>query len=598
MPRLTDTTAPTITSGNVAPTSISTGQTVTATFILQDTTGVAGCSATVYNSNNVDVMTSTSCNRASGTPQNGAWQIFLPINNSNGPGTYTIRASASDTNGNVTPLTSIGGFSIVGPSVANLGTLPTPVTIGINYVDQIVLNGFNFGSISGFSSGYTWTVKVTNASGNVVTTLPVGSNQTYITGLSGSTTYKVFLVATDTAGGTKSSAALTITTLIPADVQAPVINSNSVTVTPSSLYENGNISLVVPASDNVGISLISARIRINGQTVSSGGNGLTTGVFNLSRTSGTSSLGTWTGISGMNFKYGQSDGYLLPGIYDVDISATDGAGNTSSVTKEAAFILGAQAGGAIIASANVESVSGSFLPGSTVRINANVVAYNQSISAVRYTSDGYNLNKFGVLSETSTNAYSKNFSGTFAISANQSPGNFTINLVAETGNGRSSSAFSIAITVAAPLVSDTQAPSALARSASLSSPSITGQTVSVPNIGNISDGMSTNSDFTVAMDVSDNVGVTQVTFYVDTSGDPTRMGTQIPSTIGYANLISGNAKNGVWSASSRFPSISELSRLFSTACGRYTVRVIAYDAAGNTMGPLAARVIDIVSCSK
>lgn len=598
MPRATDTTSPSITSGNFAPTSISVGQTVTASFILQDTTAVAGCSATVYNSNNIDVMTSTACTRASGTAQNGAWQIFLTMNNSNGPGSYTVKVSASDTNGNVTPLTSIGGFSIVGPSVANLGTLPTPATIGINYVDQIVLNGFNLGSISGFSSGYNWTVKVTNSSGITVATLPVGSNQTYITGLSGSTTYRVSLVATDSAGGTKSSAVLTITTLIPADTQAPVINSNSVTVTPSSLYENGNISLVVPASDNLGISLISARIRINGQTVSSGGNGLTTGVFNLSRTSGTSSLGTWSGTTGMNFKYGQSDGYLLPGIYDLDISATDAAGNSSSITKEAAFILGAQAGGAIIASANIESVSGSFLPGSTVRLNANVIAYNQTISAVRFTSDGYNLNKNGVLAEVSGNSYSKYYSTTFVIAANQAPGNFTINLIAETANGRSSGSNSVSITVVPATVLDTQAPSALARSASLSSPSITGQTVSVPNIGNISDGMSTNSDFTVSMEVSDNVGVASVTFYVDTSGDPSRMGTQIPSTIGYANLISGNSKTGVWSASSRFPSISDLSRVFSTACGRYTVRVIAYDAAGNTMGPLAARVIDIVSCSQ
>jgi len=335
---------------------------------------------------------------------------------------------------------------------------------------------------------------------------------------------------------------------------------------------------------------------MNSQTVSSGGNGLSTGTLNLIKTAGTSSLGTWTGTSGMNFKFGSSDGYLLPGIYDIDISATDAAGNTSSITKAAAFILGWQAGGAIISSANVESVSATLLPGGNIRINANVIAYNQIISAVRFNSDGYNLNKTGVLSEISGNSYSKNFSTTFAIAANQAPGNFVINLVVETANGRSSGTFPVSISVL-PLATDTQAPTAVARTASLSSPSITGQIVSVLNIGNVSDGMSTNSDYTVAMEVSDNVGVSSVTFYVDTAGDPTRMGTQIPSTIGYANLVSGNSKSGIWSATSHFPSILELSK-FSTACGRYTVRVIAYDSAGNTMGPLPARVIDIVSCSQ
>jgi hypothetical protein len=52
--------------------------------------------------------------------------------------------------------------------------------------------------------------------GTVVSTLPVGSNQTYITGLQGNTTYKVYLIATDTSGVSKSSSPLTVTTLIPA----------------------------------------------------------------------------------------------------------------------------------------------------------------------------------------------------------------------------------------------------------------------------------------------------------------------------------------------------------------------------------------------
>ena len=140
---------------------------------------------------------------------------------------------------------------------------------------------------------------------------------------------------------------------------------------------------------------------------------------------------------------------------------------------------------------------------------------------------------------------------------------------------------------------DTQPPALIAGSASLASPSITGQIVSIPVIGNVSDGMSTNSDFTVAINVSDNIGVSSVTFWVDSSGDPARLGTQISGTSGSANLISGTAQNGRWSYSAHFPSAGAL----SGGCGRYTVRVVATDAAGNSTGTQAAREIDIVTCT-
>jgi len=145
---------------------------------------------------------------------------------------------------------------------------------------------------------------------------------------------------------------------------------------------------------------------------------------------------------------------------------------------------------------------------------------------------------------------------------------------------------------------DTQPPSILAGSGTLSSPSITGQVVSIRSIGNISDGMSTNSDYTVAINISDNVGVSSVNFYVDSSGDPAQLGTQIASTLGNGSLISGTAQNGTWSYSSHFPSAGTLLATLSTGCGRYTVRVSATDAAGNSTGTIAAREIDIVTCTQ
>ena len=467
-------------------------------------------------------------------------------------------------------------------SISSLGAIPAPITIGINYVNQIVLNSPLLGNIPGYSATFNWSIKTVNSSGSVVSNLPANTgNQIYITGLTAGTSYSVYITATDSVGGSKSSAPLMTSTQAAADTQAPVIDLNSTTVSPSTLYENGTITIVAPISDNVGVTSVNVTL---GQLS-----------FKLTKTAGSATSGTWSGSSGMNYKWGQSDGYLPPGVYSPVITASDSAGNSSSVGGPS-FVLGAQAGGATIASANATSVSGTLYPGGTVQITVNTIAYNQTISAVRYSSDGYNLNKSGLLTEVSGNSYNKNFAATFTLASNQAPGNYTINLVAETANGRSSTTFPVNVTVSSAPV-DTKVPSIVAGSATLSSPSITGQVVSVPSIGNISDGMSTDSDYTLSINVSDDVGVSSVTFYVDTSGDSARLGSQIPSTIGYATLVSGNAQNGIWSATSHFPSMAGLSS-FSTACGRYTARVLAYDAAGNASGPIAARSIDIVSCSR
>jgi secreted trypsin-like serine protease len=238
----------------VAPTSISVGQNVTATFRLSDDFGITSCGATVYNVNNVDTTTSTVCTKISGTASSGIWQVTLNLNSSNNPGAYTIRAFGTDASGKTSTRVQIGSFTIVGPSVSNITTMPTLQTIGINYVDQIVLNGINFGTISPNSpSSYTWTVRVTNSVGTIITTVPTGSNQTYITGLTGGTTYKVYLVATDSSGGTKLSNALTITTLTAADSQNPVVVIGSGVLTTSTLQSSGGtVAVTYRVTDDVG----------------------------------------------------------------------------------------------------------------------------------------------------------------------------------------------------------------------------------------------------------------------------------------------------------------------------------------------------------
>jgi hypothetical protein len=255
--------------------------------------------------------------------------------------------------------------------------------------------------------------------------------------LQGNTTYKVYLVATDTSGATKVSSALTITTLTPADVQSPTVNISSMTVTPGTLMENGTINVLVPISDNVGVSSVTARIVRNPNSISIPNvSGLSSGNLNLTRSLGTTLSGTWSGSSSMNFNYGSSDGYLIPGIYDIVVSASDVAGNNTTVTKTSAFVLGSQAGGPVIASTDIVPVSGSVTPGSSVKISTRVVAYNQTISSVQISSDGSNLNLTKSLSFVSGTSSDGIFETTITIPNNMNSGTYSFRIIANTANGR------------------------------------------------------------------------------------------------------------------------------------------------------------------
>ncbi|MTA53008.1 MAG: trypsin-like serine protease, partial [Actinobacteria bacterium] len=306
-------------SGSVTPSNISVGQNVTATFRLTDDIGITACGATVYNVNNIDSTTNTTCAKLSGTATDGIWQVSLNLNSSNNPGAYTIKAFGTDASGKTSTRVQVGSFTIVGPSVSNLTTMPTLQTIGINYVDQIVLNGINFGSISPNSPGsYAWTVRVTNSAGTIITTVPTGSNQTYITGLTGSTTYKVYLVATDSSGATKLSNALTVTTLAPASasdsIKPVVVDGSSEMVSGWTMKIGMTPTLSLIATDNVGVENV---------TVTLIANNLTVGTFNASLFSGTKANGVWR--VQLSFT-----GSTFVGNWKVSAIATDAAGNQST----------------------------------------------------------------------------------------------------------------------------------------------------------------------------------------------------------------------------------------------------------------------------
>lgn len=566
-----DSTGPVITNLAVSPTSISTGQTITVSMKATDSAGVRGCGATVYNVNGVDVVTN---NVSTLNPSTGIYTVDIVMNNSNNPGSYTVRGFCNDNNLNKTTTNEVASFTINGASVSAISSMPVPMTIGINYVDQIVLNGFNFGNLSVSPSNYTWTVRTLNAAGTVVSNIPTGSNQTYITGLSGATTYSVYLIATDSAGQSRSSSPLIVTTLTPADsqvpvisngvvtvpsptvagslvsttftvtdnvgvtnvgtfcsisndggnmtiviasgaakqatlssgtlqsgswscsfnlpsnltagtygiyaeaidaaqnwtrrlllgsinvtaatsligsgfatdIQSPVISSAGIAISPSSLFENGQISLSVPITDNVGVNTVTASIALNPNSITSNVNGRTSTSLTLTKSSGTSTSGTWSGATSMNVTGGSSDGYLVPGIYDVTFSATDGAGNTSTFQRSSAFTLGWQAAGATFAwvaapdclgcASASTSFDQTYKAGNTLILRARVVAYNQVITAVRYSINTGGWVTNGNFVKQNGTSSDQILDASFPI-PNLNAGTYVVNIVAETANGRS-----------------------------------------------------------------------------------------------------------------------------------------------------------------
>ena len=369
-------------------------------------------------------------------------------------------ASATITISNTRTGYNSGSSSIVGSALPGLavnaisGGIPTsPVQVGPDLL-------INFNASDGIGITNAW-IQYKNSAGTVIATYAAN----LVSGNSLNGVYRAIVNTVYSSVGTYTVEAkvggngrimwnwqvLGTFTLIdnrtPVDTQAPITDLGNVITTPTSLYENGSITINVPVSDNVGVSAVSVTITRNSQTINSGGQGLTSGTLNLTKVSGTNVSGNWSGSTSMNFRQGSSDGYLLPGIYDLIITSTDSAGNSSAVTKSAAFILGWQASGAIIASASAVSSLGTLNAGGIVQISARVVAYNQTISAVRFSSDGYNFNKSGVLAESSGSSSDKNFVGSFVVNSNQAPGTYTINLVVETSNGRSSGTYPLTITV-------------------------------------------------------------------------------------------------------------------------------------------------------
>jgi secreted trypsin-like serine protease len=394
-----------------------------------------------------------------------------------------------------------------------------------------------------------------------------------------------------------------VSVVLPRDEQAPSISASTVQISPSLINENGSITIVVPLQDNVAVTGVQVNIYRSADYPTSPAQNTATS-FNLARVSGTAQSGNWSGSQGMNIRYGQSDGYLGEGYYNVTIKAFDGAGNISEITIPNGFVLSKQTSGPYISNTTTLPLTTPLRAGGSFKIQTRLFAYGHKIKSAEVRSDGYNMNFNLPLTRISGTSDDGIYEATIVLASNQAPGTFVYWIEAGTDNGRAAERIEVPVVIAGP---DLTAPTVVSYSGTLSSPSITGQIVSVPNVGNVSDGMATNSDFTVTFQITDNTAVASAILCVDTSSEDRLTGIilNISGVGSYgvndgrcvpASLISGNAASGTYSASGRFPPVASLAAMSLGACGRYTVRAQALDQNGNRSTMATVRKIDIVTC--
>ena len=522
----------------------------------------------------------------------GSWRLATAMNGTSTPGGYPVGSTYIQTPFNTASggqyytngvwVTSSGGILQPGSSTITYNSALSPTFGGVTATST----GFTV-QILNYDNSYSWAANITtgNAPSGSVSINSTGLIS--VTGLPSSTTISIS-VTTNKSGFPQGIGSINATTLAsPIDTISPTVVDNSLSMTgyapiiPTTGAPATSIQIRFGASDNVGIASTSVRLVNPGNVVVSSGTG--------SFIAGSISSGVYQAYLATS-----ASGPANGDVYQIQAQAFDATGNSSSWVTIGSFTVRITTPSASIQvvispvdSSGITTIGYCF-------INASAISGTVSTSG---TISGPGFTGTQSISSGSFLAYSgmpscPNMVGSasgFRLAAGST---FTASVTA-IANGNTYVGSTTFSTPSAAAPADTQPPALIAGSASLASPSITGQIVSIPVIGNVSDGMSTNSDFTVAINVSDNIGVSSVTFWVDSSGDPARLGTQISGTSGSANLISGTAQNGRWSYSAHFPSAGAL----SGGCGRYTVRVVATDAAGNSTGTQAAREIDIVTCT-
>ena len=184
------------------------------------------------------------------------------------------------------------------------------------------------------------------------------------------------------------------------------------------------------------------------------------------------------------------------------------------------------------------------------------------------------INSSGLVTATNVTPLSTTGITVTATRAGYSPGSATINATAG----------------AAAVQTDSTPPVIVVGSGHIASPSITGQIVSLPGVGNVTDGITTGSKVTLTFNATDNVGITSVYVSADSSNVDNITGSALSGMSGPATLISGNAQSGTYSFTGTYPVPTS-----GNGCGQTTARAYAVDAAGNRSPITTIYRIDVVA---
>jgi NADPH-dependent 7-cyano-7-deazaguanine reductase QueF-like protein len=314
-------------------------------------------------------------------------------------GTHTLRASATDANGNVGSSSSISVIvqnsvdttpptvSITAP--ANGSTDSGTITVTANASDNVAVASVQF-RVDGNNVGAPVTFAPYTYSLNT-TTLANGS-------------HTLTAVAKDTSGNTATSAAVSITVNNPADTTPPTV---SITAPANGSTDSGTITVTANASDNVAVA--SVQFRVDGNNV---GAAVTFAPY-------TYSLNTTT---------------LANGSHTLTAVAKDASGNTA--TSAAVAITVNNAADTTPPTVSITAPANGSTDSGTITVIANA-SDNVAVASVQFRVDGNNV---GAAVTFAPYTYSLN-------TTTLANGSHTLTAVAKDTSGNTATSAAVAITV-------------------------------------------------------------------------------------------------------------------------------------------------------
>ena len=287
----------------------------------------------------------------------------------------------------------------------------------------------------------TGTVTFTASPSNVCT-----ASGTTVTGVSAGDCTITATKSADTSN-LQATATKTIQVIAAPDTAPPVIGVIS-PISPSVALENGTVNISVAVTDQTGVSSVTATVVRNASaSVQVSETGLSSGVYTLTRSSGTTTNGVWSVNGPVGIGSGSS-GFLISGVYDLVITAVDTNSRTSSSpTVTAAFTVGRQTAAPILNSGTYSPSS--IVVGSSLTVSTWAVVYGSEISSIVATIGTINVT--ATLTRVSGTNTSGQWSATIPIPLSTRVGQYPITLSSSSTNGRSGQSVNLGnVTITAP----------------------------------------------------------------------------------------------------------------------------------------------------